>query len=132
MKIILMKIHKALKNAIFLVIVAQLFQNAPYWVFTHSPKSKHTMTYLKWLSVIVNSKLHFFPNPQIFFFFFFFLHIQRELHCKNLPIPQLSRKQHIFGKKDNSLLLRIIIPSVNWLKPVFLVRNHLKLDFLMF
>ena len=26
----------------------------------------------------------------------FFLHIQRELHCNNLPIHQLSWKQQIF------------------------------------
>ena len=32
-----------------------------------------------------------------------FLHIQRERHCNNLP--QLSRKQHFFGKRDKSLLL---------------------------
>ena len=56
---------------------------------------------LKGLSVIVNSKLHFFPNPQIFW------HIQRELQYNNLPIQQFSRKQHIFGKRDNSLLLGI-------------------------
>ena len=37
----------------------------------------------------------------------FFSHIQRELHCNNLPIQQLSRKQHIFGKTDDSLLLGI-------------------------
>ena len=49
-----------------------------------------------------NPKLYFFfPNPQIF------LHIQRELQCNNLPIQHLSRKQHIFGKRDNSLLLGI-------------------------
>ena len=56
---------------------------------------------LKGLSVIVNSKFHFFPNPQIF------LHIQRERHCNNLPIQQIPRNQHIFGKRDNSLLLGI-------------------------
>ena len=32
----------------------------------------------------MNYKLHFFPNPQIS------LHIQREFHCNNLPIQQLS------------------------------------------
>ena len=34
-----------------------------------------------------------------------FLHIRRELQCNNLPIQQLLRKQHLFGKRDNSLLL---------------------------
>ena len=42
-----------------------------------------------------------FPKPQIF------LHIQGEHNCNNLPIQQLSQKQHIFGKRDNSLLLGI-------------------------
>ena len=55
---------------------------------------------LKGVPVITHSKLHFFPNHQI-------LHIQRELHCNNLPLQQLSRKQHIFGKRDNFLLLGI-------------------------
>ena len=41
---------------------------------------------------IVNSKLHFFSKPSDFFFLFFFLHIQRELHCNNLPIQQHSQK----------------------------------------
>ena len=55
---------------------------------------------VKGLSVIVNSKLCFFPQtPQIF------LHIQRELHCNCLSIQQLSWRQHIFGKRDNFLLL---------------------------
>ena len=43
----------------------------------------------------------FFQTPRFFFY------IQRELHCNNLPIQQLSWKQHIFGKRDNSLLLGI-------------------------
>ena len=47
------------------------------------------------------SQLHFFPNPQIF------LHIQRELHSVKLPIQQFFWKQHIFRKRDNSLLLEI-------------------------
>ena len=38
---------------------------------------------LKGLSVIDHSKLHFFPNLQIFW------HIQRELHCTNLYICPL-------------------------------------------
>ena len=53
-----------------------------------------TKCILKGLSVIVHSTLHFFPNPQIF------LHNQRELHCNSLPIQKLSRKQHIFGKRQ--------------------------------
>ena len=57
--------------------------------------------HLKALTVILNSKLHFFPNPKIF------LYIQIELHCYKLPIQQFSRKQHIFGKRGNSLLLGI-------------------------
>ena len=55
----------------------------------------------KGLSVIIHFKLHIFPNPR---FFFFFLHIQREFHCNILPTQKLSRKQHIFGKRDNSLV----------------------------
>ena len=37
-------------------------------------------------------------------FVFFFFHIQRGMHCNNLPIQQLSQKQHIFLEKqrDNS------------------------------
>ena len=42
----------------------------------------------------------FFQTPTFFCIF-------RELHCINLPIQQLSWKQHIFGKRDNSLLLGI-------------------------
>ena len=45
---------------------------------------------------------NFFPNPQ----FFSFLHIQKEFHCNILPIYNTT-KQHIFGKRDNSLLLGI-------------------------
>ena len=59
---------------------------------------------LKGLSVIVHSKLHFFYKPQIF------LHIHRELHSNNLPMQQLSQKQHIFGKQNKSLLLKIEYP----------------------
>ena len=66
-----------------------------------APSCELIESFLKGISVIVNPKLHFFPNPQIF------VHIQRELHCNSLPIQQLSRKQHIFGKRDNSLLLGI-------------------------
>ena len=43
-----------------------------------------------------------FSEPQDLFF-----HVQREVHCNKLPIQQFSRKQHIFVKRDNSLLLRI-------------------------
>ena len=43
-----------------------------------------------------------FYKPPIFC-----LHIQRELYCTKLPIQRLSRKRHIFGKRDNSLLLGI-------------------------
>ena len=50
---------------------------------------------LKTLSVILYSKLYFFPNPHIF------LHIQREFHYNKLPVQQFSQKQHIFGKRDN-------------------------------
>ena len=82
--------------------------------------------YLKGLSVIVHSKLYLFPNPQIF------LHIQRELHCNNLPIPQLSQKQHIFEKRENSLFLELNIASDNEFKQVFLEENCLNLDFLRF
>ena len=57
-------------------------------------------TPLKGLSVIDHSKLHFFPNLPIFWY------IQRELHCTNLLIHLLSQK-HIFGKRDNFLLLGI-------------------------
>ena len=39
---------------------------------------------LKGLSVILDSKLHFFPNPQIC------LHIQGKLRCNNLPIEYRS------------------------------------------
>ena len=56
---------------------------------------------LKGLSVIVHSKLYFFLNPQIFFAY------SERTPCNNLPMQQLSRKQHIFGKRDNSLLLGI-------------------------
>ena len=51
---------------------------------------------LKGLSVIVNSKLHVFPNPQIF------LHIQRKLHCNDLPTQQLSGNS-IFLKRQTIL-----------------------------
>ena len=38
----------------------------------------------------------------------FFLQIQKKLHCSNLHFQQFSqKKQHMFGKRDNSLLLRI-------------------------
>ena len=56
---------------------------------------------LKGLSVIINSKIHFFPNPPIFFFFFF-LPIQRELHCNSLPIQQFSRNS-IFLERETIL-----------------------------
>ena len=36
----------------------------------------------------------FFPNPEIFFFKF-----KEKLLCNNLPVQQLSRKQHIFWKE---------------------------------
>ena len=80
---------------------------------------------LKGLSVIIYSKLHFFRKPQ---FFFFFLHIQRELHCNNLPI---SLGNSIFLERETILCCwESIIASNNVYKPVFLVRNHLNLDFL--
>ena len=47
--------------------------------------------------MILNSKLHFFLNPQIC------LHIQGEVHYNTLPIQQFFLKQHIFGKRGNSL-----------------------------
>ena len=51
---------------------------------------------LKGLTVIVNSKL---PD---------FWHIQKELKFTVIIyLQQLSRKQHIFGNRDNSLLLEI-------------------------
>ena len=43
------------------------------------------------------TSLCFFKHPGFFAY--------SELHCNSLPIQQLSRKQHIFGKRDNSLLL---------------------------
>ena len=52
-------------------------------------------------SVILNPKLHYFPNPQIL------LHIQEEIHYNKLHVEQFPRKQHIFGKTDNFLLLGI-------------------------
>ena len=62
--------------------------------FINSPSQRNTtplklkLTKSKGLSLIVNSKLQFFfSNPQIFFF-----HTQKELHCNNLPIQQLSWK----------------------------------------
>ena len=57
--------------------------------------------YLKALSVILNSKLNFIPNPQIF------LHIQEEIHYNKIQVEQFPRKQHIFGKADNFLLMGI-------------------------
>ena len=56
-------------------------------------------THLKALSVILNSKLYFFPNPQIF------LHIQGEIHYNKLQVEQFPRKQHIFGKTDNFFIV---------------------------
>ena len=46
----------------------------------------------------------FFTNPQIF------LHFQGEIHHYKLPRQQFPRKQHIFGKRDNYLLLGINFP----------------------
>ena len=37
----------------------------------------------------------------------FFLHIQREPHCYKLHIQHFSRKQHIFGERDNFSMLGI-------------------------
>ena len=44
----------------------------------------------KWSSIL---NFTFFQTPR------FFLNIQKELHCNKLPIQQLSRKQHIFGRE---------------------------------
>ena len=63
-----------------------------------------TIFHLKAPSVIVNSKLHFFPNPQKS------LHlciIRENFTVINYVIQQFSRKQHIFATRDNSLLLGI-------------------------
>ena len=59
----------------------------------------HVVAVLKALSVILNSKLHFFLSPQIF------LHIQRELHCNELPMQQFSRKHPIFWKRSQFFLV---------------------------
>ena len=60
----------------------------------------------KALSVILNSKLHYFLNPQIFF-----LHIQWELHCY--------------------LIINIIVTAYFWKqRQSFLVINHLNFNFL--
>ena len=56
---------------------------------------------LKIVSVMVISKLHFFPNPQIF------LHIQRELPCNNLSTIQQHSDSIFLEKRDNSLLLGV-------------------------
>ena len=56
----------------------------------------------KWTISDCQFQRSLFPKPPVFF-----LHIQRELHYISLPIQQLTWKQHIFGKRDNSLLLGI-------------------------
>ena len=45
-------------------------------------------------SVILNSQLHFFSNPQIF------LHIQRELHCNKLPRYNNSLRSSMFLERE--------------------------------
>ena len=74
------------------------FKNSPSLPHTLKSPTRLPYTLLQGLPVIVYSKLHFFPNPQVP------LHIQKELHSNNLPIQQLSWKQRIFGKRDNSVL----------------------------
>ena len=77
-----------------------------YWFCSHAKVITRLWYSLiesfKALSVILNSKVHFFSEPPRFV-----LHIQRELHCNKLPMQQFSWKQHIFGIWDNSLLLGI-------------------------
>ena len=53
-----------------------------------------------WFNIIILTSP--FSKPP-----FFCIGIQKELHCNNLPVQQLSRKQHTFGKRDNSLLFGI-------------------------
>ena len=53
--------------------------------------------------ITVTFWFHFLPNPQIFFFFSY----SERTPLYYLPMQQLSRKQHILGEKDDSLLLLI-------------------------
>ena len=55
--------------------------------------------WLKALSVMVNSKFHFFRTPRFFCIF------KENSEINKLPIQQFSQKQHIFGERDDSLLL---------------------------
>ena len=79
---------------------------------------------LKGLSVIVNSKLYFLPNPQIFFFF---LCIFRENFIA-YHTTTLSETAYVW--KETILCCWELIIVGN--KPVFLVINRLNLDFLKF
>ena len=67
----------------------------------------HSHSLLKGLSVIVYSKLHFFPNPQIF------LPIQRELDC-NLPEDSGSWVDKIPLSARCNVLYKCIISMMHY------------------
>ena len=89
------------------------------------PCQETDLSYLKGLSVVIHSKVHFF-----FFFFSSIFCIFRE-NSAAITYPHINslRKQHVFGKRDNFYCWKLIITGDTWIKPVFLVRNHLNLDF---
>ena len=62
--------------------------------------------WLKWLSVIVNFKPHFFFQPPDFFFFFF-TYSERTWLQQLTYTTTLSETAYFLKKKDNSLILGI-------------------------
>ena len=76
--------------------------------------------------MIVNSKLHFFPNPQIFCIF-------REKFIVTAYLYNNFLGKNIFFARETILCRwKLIIAADYYFKPVLLVRNNQHLDFLKF
>ena len=113
----------------------EINQNQKYQLFKECTLNLTSHQNLKGQSVMVYSKLHFFPNPLIFIFFIylFFFCIFGENSTVITYLYNNFLGNSIFLERETILCWwELISVGNNEFKPEFLVRNHSNLDFLKF